>query len=215
VNSLISVDTEIKRHAEGKVNGYRMVLLSWPSDCLRSPSRLTALEVVNKLTVTYVSEPKMKNNLFHGCSQPIEETELDVCEAVLAHRLPGEFRQHYLKNNGGVPEDGLFRGTGEWEPLEVAGFYPIPILAEHYHAMCAKRVIPDRMLPFAYDPGGNFFCLDLHEGSVRFYATDGFDPALSVAENFAKAQRRLAGSFKTFMGELTHNPEYDSDEWPE
>jgi hypothetical protein len=70
-------------------------------------------------------------------------------------------------------------------------------------------------LPFAFDPGGNFFCLDLHEGSVHFYATDAFDPSQSVAENFLKAQRRLADSFGIFMGNLIPNYEYDSDEWPE
>lgn len=168
----------------------------------------------------------MRNNPFHGCSQPIENTDLDACETVLTHKLPAEFRQHYLKCNGGIPEDNLFPGNDEWEPLEVTGFYPIKnkksatdsqssLLVEHYHLMRAKEVIPDRMLPFAFDPGGNFFCLDLHDGSVHFYATDGFDPTLSVVENFIKAQRRLASSFQIFMGDLTHNPEYDSDEWPE
>ena len=168
----------------------------------------------------------MKNNQFHGCSQPIGNTDLDACETVLKHKLPSEFRQHYLKYNGGIPDDNLFPGNDEWEPSEVAGFYPIrykknaadsqnSLLIEHYHLMCAKDVTPDHMLPFAYDPGGNFFCLDLHDGSVHFYATDGFDPTKSVVENFIKAQRRLAGSFKVFMGNLTHNSEYDSDEWPE
>lgn len=168
----------------------------------------------------------MKNNEFYGCSQPLEDLDLDACETVLRHKLPGEFRQHYLKYNGGVPEDSLIPGNEEWEPLEIAGFYPIrhkrsaagsqsSLLIEHYHLMCAKDVIPDHLLPFAYDPGGNFFCLDLHDSSVLFYATDGFDPAQSVAENFIKAQKRLADSFRIFMDDLTHNPVYDSDEWPE
>lgn len=168
----------------------------------------------------------MKNNEFRGCSQPIENTDLDACETVLKHKLPGEFRQHYLKYNGGVPEDNLFPGNDEWESSEVTGFYPIKhkksaadtqnsLLIEHYQLMCVKNVIPDRMLPFAYDPGGNFFCLDLHDGSVHFYATDAFDPTLSVEENFVKAQRPLADSFRIFMNDLTHNSEYDSDEWPE
>jgi cell wall assembly regulator SMI1 len=168
----------------------------------------------------------MKPNQFHGCSQPIGSADLDACETVLKNKLPSEFRQHYLKYNGGIPEDNLFPGNGEWEPLEVTGFYPIKhkksvadsessLLIEHYHLMLGKDVIPDRMLPFACDPGGNFFCLDLHDGSVHFYATDGFDPTLSVAENFVKAQRRLAGSFESFMDDLTHNAEYDLDEWPE
>lgn len=168
----------------------------------------------------------MENNQFHSCSQPIGNSDLDACETILKRKLPSDFRQHYLKYNGGIPEDNLFPGNDEWEPLEVTGFFPIrhkksaadpqsSLLIEHYHLMCAKDVIPDRMLPFAYDPGGNFFCLDMEEGSVYFYATDAFDPTLSVADNFLKAQRRLADSFEVFMGHLIHNSEYDSDEWPE
>jgi len=168
----------------------------------------------------------MKNNQFHGCSQPIENADLDACENVLKHKLPREFRQHYLKYNGGMPDDSLFPGNDQWEPLEIAGFYPIKyktnivnpqnsLLVEHYQLMCDKEVIPDRILPFAWDPGGNFFCLDLFNGTVHFYATDGFDPNLSISENFIKAQRPLSDSFKSFMDELTHNSAYDSDEWPE
>lgn len=168
----------------------------------------------------------MKNNQFRGCSQPIENSDLDACEKALKRMLPRDFRQHYLKYNGGIPEDNLFPGNDEWEPLEVTDFYPVKykksaadhessLLIEHYHLMRAKEVIPDGMLPFACDPGGNFFCLDLDDGTVYFYATDAFDPTLSVEENFLKAQRRLADSFEMFMGYLIHNSEYDSDEWPE
>jgi hypothetical protein len=168
----------------------------------------------------------MTNNRFHGCSQPIGDADLDACEALLGRKLPDDFRQHYLRYNGGIPAKALFPANCDWEALEVAGYYPIrrkqgttepqfSLLIEHYHLMCTKKVIPVSILPFAFDPGGNFFCLDLHEGSVHFYATDAFDPSQSVAENFLKAQRRLADSFGIFMGNLIPNYEYDSDEWPE
>lgn len=168
----------------------------------------------------------MKNNPFRGCSAPIDNAALDASEAALEKKLPIPFRQHYLKYNGGIPEDNLFPGNEAWEPLEAAGFYPIKknrnaansqnsLLVDHYHFMRSKEVIPENLLPFAHDPGGNFFCLDLADGSVNFYATDGFDPDLSAAENFDKARRRLAGSFDSFMDQLTHNTDYEGDEWPD
>ncbi|MCU6501752.1 hypothetical protein LPN04_28560 [Rugamonas sp. A1-17] len=73
--------------------------------------------------------------------------------------------------------------------------------------MRAKRVIPDFFLPFAWDPGGNFFGLDLRDESVAYYATDVFNPKLSDAENYNSAQRRVAKSFEHFLEILEPNPD--------
>ena len=80
-------------------------------------------------------------------------------------------------------------------------------MLHHYQAMVAKRVIPDVVLPFAWDPGGNLFVLDLRTASVAYYPTDMFDPALDAAGNFAKAQRTVATSFEQFLHNLAPNPD--------
>ncbi|WP_164608620.1 SMI1/KNR4 family protein, partial [Pseudomonas viridiflava] len=69
-------------------------------------------------------------------------------------------------------------------------------------AMVAKTIIPKTLLPFAIDDGGNFFCLDLADGNVCFFATDSFDSELSAAANHAEAYRWLSNSFEEFVSGL-------------
>jgi hypothetical protein len=65
------------------------------------------------------------------------------------------------------------------------------------------------LLPCAIDDGGNFFCLDLTDGNVYFYATDSFDSDSSFAANHAKAYRWLASSFTAFVEGLKNESEID------
>ena len=78
---------------------------------------------------------------------------------------------------------------------------------EHFKAMRAKNVIPDFFLPFAWDPGGNFFGLDLHDGTVAYFATDMYDPTFSEVENYNKGKRTVARSFENFLQILEPNPD--------
>jgi len=138
-------------------------------------------------------------------------------EQALGHLLPESFKQHYIRYNGGAPADTQVPGDDAWEPTDVAMFYsikhPLPgqdstsEMLNHFQAMRAKRVIPDFFLPFAWDPGGNFFGLDLRDEAVAYYATDVLDPALSEAKNYRKAQRHVARSFEHFLEILEPNPD--------
>ena len=167
----------------------------------------------------------MKRNDFRNCATAISDADLDAAEASLGFVLPAQFRQHYLTYNGGNPELSIFPGDDLNEPVEVAAFYPIKnntpafdtknsLLVEHYRWMCGKDVIPSSLLPFGHDPGGNFICLNVPDGGVVFYATDSFDPDISMTENHAKVQRRLADSFEEFMDQLDLDEGYGDDEWP-
>lgn len=159
----------------------------------------------------------VEDNVFDAVAPAISLADFDDLERLLGRALPDTFKQHYLRYNGGAPTDTQVPGDAKWEPTEVAMFFsvknPLPGLdskseiLEHFQSMRAKKVIPDYFLPFAWDPGGNFFGLDLRDQSVAYYATDLFDPTLSETENYSNAQRTVANSFKAFLESLEPNPD--------
>lgn len=71
-----------------------------------------------------------------------------------------------------------------------------------YVTMLERYVIPKNLFPFANDWGGNFFCLDLDDYSVIYYATDSFDEELTMQENHISLQRFLINSFGQFINGL-------------
>ncbi|WP_423367946.1 SMI1/KNR4 family protein [Burkholderia sp. LMG 32019] len=163
---------------------------------------------------------------FVNCAENISVIDFENAEKDLGCTLPVAFRMQYLARNGGSPVNALLKIEGESESLEVVGFYSIKyntpafeaadsLLIGHYRLMFSRGVIPANLLPFAHDPGGNFFCIDMDDGSVVFYAADAFDPEFSVKDNHVALQTVVASSFISFMSQLSRDPGLDSDEWPE
>lgn len=157
-------------------------------------------------------------NTFDDCEPALQAQDLSAVEERIAHVIPESFKHHYMRYNGGTPQKAFFPGNDDWEPMQIAQFFPISynhrepnlqraVLEDKYTFLMEKGVIPSGLLPFANDHGGNFFCLDLHAGTVCFYATDAFDPAISAAENHAQAKRALCPSFENFLDALTTEDE--------
>lgn len=156
-------------------------------------------------------------NPFSTVAPAISMADFGDLERAVGRLLPESFKQHYVRYNGGAPTDTQVPGDDDWEPTDVAMFYsikhPLPgqdessEMLNHFQAMRSKKVIPDFFLPFAWDPGGNFFGLDLRDGAVAYSATDVFDPALNEAENYKNSQRRVAKSFEHFLEILQPNPD--------
>ena len=71
-----------------------------------------------------------------------------------------------------------------------------------YVSMLDRQVIQKNLFPFANDWGGNFFCLDLDNYSIVYFATDSFDEYLTMQENHIKLQRYLTNSFSIFVNGL-------------
>jgi cell wall assembly regulator SMI1 len=157
------------------------------------------------------------DDIFDTVAPAISLADFATLERVLGHVLPAAFKQHYLRYNGGAPTDTLVPGDDVWEPSEVAMFFsighPLPNLdskseiLEHFQTMRKKKVIPDYFLPFAWDPGGNLFGIDLRDETVAYYPIDLFDQSLSETENYKKAHRMVADSFETFLESLEPNPD--------
>ncbi|WP_050585726.1 SMI1/KNR4 family protein [Pseudomonas syringae USA007] len=150
----------------------------------------------------------------------ISDTELKYLESIVGRALPEAFKQFYIKHNGGVPNKDWWDSGDEYEPMRIKKFKSVAyeksvdaaetkFLGGCYISMTEKKVIPKTLLPFATDDGGNFFCLDLADGNICFYATDSFDPEKSIAVNQSEACRWLAKSFEVFIRDLKDETEID------
>lgn len=154
-------------------------------------------------------------------SEPaIDISDLEFLESSIGYSLPEPFRKFYLGQNGGVADKDWWDSGDEYEPVRVKKFKSVAkfgaddaadtkFLGGCYAAMTLKNVIPQTLLPFAIDDGGNFFCLDLTDGNVCFYANDIFDPNSSFSTNHAKAYRWLASSFQDFIEGLKDESDVD------
>ena len=152
------------------------------------------------------------NNIIN-CEKKIGRADITKTEEKLSITLPDDFVSHYLQFNGGIPEKSWWDGDEDFEPIEVAAFKPFvynsqtnnalgSLIDGCYISMVDREVIPKNLLPFANDWGGNFFCLDLDNYSIVYFATDSFDEDLTMQENHTKLQRYLTNSFANFVNGL-------------
>jgi hypothetical protein len=150
----------------------------------------------------------------------ISKSDLVVLEGQINTKLPMSFKEFYLANNGGVSNKDWWDSDGKYEPVRVKKFKAVAPLSVDdaldtkyvggcYQTMTSRNVIPATILPFAVDDGGNFFCLDLVEGSVCFFATDCFDSDLTTTENHMNAYRWLTESFEAFLSGLKDESDID------
>lgn len=151
-------------------------------------------------------------NNFSKCEK-IELADIYKIEEQFSITLPKEFIAHYLRFNGGVPEKSWWESDDEYEPIEVTCFKPFvynsqthdepsSLVEGCYISMLERDVIPIKLLPFANDWGGNFFCLDLEDYSIIYYANDSFDESLTMQENHQRLQRKLTNTFENFVNGL-------------
>nr|WP_279286776.1 SMI1/KNR4 family protein [Anaerotruncus sp. 1XD42-93] len=91
---------------------------------------------------------------------------LDRIEQKFHVKIPAEVREHYLAYNGGYPEKPVFAG-GDGEEYSVDWFIPVwdgkerPMEKTLGFLRADDGVIPDWLLPFAEEGGGNL-CGRLH-----------------------------------------------------
>lgn len=149
----------------------------------------------------------------------IERSAIAGLEKRVGFKLPASFVQLYLKSNGGIPSRSWVVTEDGYEPMQISDFKTIffedaenasdtEFIEGCYKLMCERQVIPHTLLPFATDDGGHFFCLDMLNGYVVFYAVDTFREDVSMAANQIAAQRMVAKSFDQFIAELEEEPEF-------
>jgi len=156
----------------------------------------------------------------HKSEPSISLPDIELLEKTVNHSLPEDFKKFYLTHNGGIPDRDWWDSNDNCDPVRIKRFKAIAKTNEAYSndtkyldalytTMTEKKVIPRTLLPFAIDDGGNFFCLDLTENNICFYATDSFDNNISPESNHANAYRWLTNSFESFINNLKYESEID------
>ncbi|WNY83074.1 SMI1/KNR4 family protein [Cronobacter dublinensis] len=159
-------------------------------------------------------------NKFHNCEANIDYADIERLEAQVAYKFPNGFVNHYIKYNGGVPEKRWWDSENEFESIEIAAFKAISTAVSEgeivsstingcYNMMISRQVIPNNLIPFGNDWGGNFFCINKNDDSVVFYAVDAFDDEVSLEENHKDLQRKLSPTFDGFINSLLSENELD------
>lgn len=157
------------------------------------------------------------NNIIN-CEIKIGRADIAKTEERLSITLPDDFVSHHLQFNGGTPEKTWWDGDEDFEPVEVAAFKPFvnngqtnddprSLINDCYISMVDRQVIPKNLLPFANDWWGDFFCLDLDNYSIIYFATDSFDEDLTMQENHRKLKRYLTNSFSNLVNGLVTEEE--------
>ena len=143
-------------------------------------------------------------NKFTGCERPLTGGDIDDVERRFGVVFPASLRQHYLRWNGGAPERYLFVDE-EGVTFVVNDF--LPIKYAHPQNLSMEELIQDwqveqaiigrEFIPFAADPGGNWYCMKTTEpdrGAVFF-----FDHEFGHG---GESLRRLVASFNEFLQQM-------------
>lgn len=159
----------------------------------------------------------MTDIVFTECGPTVDSNDIIELEAAIGTALPAEFKDHYVRYNGGIPGRTCWIQPQFDAEYEVAQFKALAANSDStsgsilftYNRMIERAVIPRQLMPFGNDWGGNFFCLDLETGQVVFFATDSFDDQMSPEENHRHAKQVLCQSFPEFLHGLVHEDEVD------
>jgi hypothetical protein len=142
-------------------------------------------------------------NEFMNPQRGISESELSELENLTGYQLPLDFKEHYLLFNGGEPEHCLYMLDGD--PLVIQEFFPIGYGAvgstvdAHFRELVLEdKIIPSNLLPFARDPSGDFYCLDMESGKVIIFRAE-YLPELS------ECMAEVAGSMTEFLNGLVED----------
>jgi cell wall assembly regulator SMI1 len=135
----------------------------------------------------------------HG---PLFMEDLENFEKFLGTRLPEDYRNFLIEHNGGSPEEYLVCWPGSSEPCEVwndsLGLHNGPTYARlDSVANGLKDYLPEGVLPFASDPGGNHFCIGIsgeYTGKIYFWDHEEPDSKKSIS--------LLSDSFSNFIANL-------------
>ncbi|MFO0942515.1 MAG: SMI1/KNR4 family protein [Pirellulales bacterium] len=130
----------------------------------------------------------------------VSEKDLQVVEETIKTKIPNQLRDHVLYYNGGQPIPNSI--SVEDERFEIHEF--IEFKSKNGSALvdCMRNLhmqdtpfFPEHLLPFARDPGGDYFCISLRKkdlGSIWKFNMDYYD-------NPKRNVTRLFSSFNEFL----------------
>ena len=135
---------------------------------------------------------------FKNTKQKLTEEEFNQFVSNYNLELPISYKNHMMNCNGGKPVLNYFEGKGihYFHSIKHGQFGTLEDVLNKI-----GNILPDNFFPFAYDGGGNQFCISLNKddyGKVYFCALDVGD----VRPSF------LADSFEVFLNELNEEEDY-------
>ena len=125
-----------------------------------------------------------------GNAKSITLAEISNFEKSYELKLPKSFIDFYLNANGGSPSTRYF------EDYRIAAFCPIKHKPDNYNIeknieiLKLSERLPEGFIPFAFDSGGWFFCLDTSErnyGSIYILPNGMLDSdPIFIVSSFSK-----------------------------
>jgi hypothetical protein len=147
---------------------------------------------------------------YRNSGPPVSGQDVDRIGVELGVMLPDSLRALLLRNNGGMPSRDRWP-LPDGESLWIGRFLPIidsagrgRTLEATYQLGRDRGFLPPGLIPFAADPGGNYFCVALDE-RVYFYAMDAWDAELDTEHNIRLAKLELTAGVDEFVDALTES----------
>lgn len=142
--------------------------------------------------------------------------KIEGFEAEIGYRLPEDYRQFLLENNGGRPHPPYYFNVPGWQHSQslVNDFKGIVSDNEGYGISQVLEikgdVFPKGFIPIGRDPGGNHILMSLTEstrGEIYFWDhEDSPDTQLNSVKDYTNIYP-LADSFESFVNSLKHEDE--------
>ena len=142
---------------------------------------------------------------YENVERPLNREAIREFEEWLGIKLPADFIEFYLANNGGNPP--FYYVEGEEHVFALDGFFPIK-----YGSLTIEQLLKDYekqdiaikgRIPFASDPGGNVFCLSTsptEKGSIYILPSES-----NPSDN--DSYQYVCKSFAAFLAGMTNEPE--------
>ncbi len=143
-----------------------------------------------------------------------KKEDLDRIEQKFHVKIPADVREHCLAYNGGYPEKPIFTDENGNE-YSVDLFIPVrdgkkrPMEKTLELLRADDGVIPEWLIPFAEEDGGNLFCFSVREsdfGAIYYY-----DHEFEYGEDPEEHITWLAESITAFISALTENEDDEDD----
>lgn len=143
-----------------------------------------------------------------------KKEDLDRIEQKFHVKIPADVREHCLAYNGGYPEKPIFTDENGNE-YSVDLFIPVrdgkkrPMEKTLELLRADDGVIPEWLIPFAEEDGGNLFCFSVREsdlGAIYYY-----DHEFEYGEDPEEHITWLAESITAFINALTENEDDEDD----
>jgi cell wall assembly regulator SMI1 len=162
----------------------------------------------------------MDENIFTDCEKNISKKEIALIEQDLGITLPNDFKNHYLRYNGGDPRKTIWKNKDNSQ-LEVRDFTPLLYckdfgddpdftangrVKEEWH----EKVLPPSLIAFAMDWEGNYFCIDHTNGHIFYFVRDEWNDTLSDEKNWEMNSYYLTDSIKNFVENLLLESDADN-----